>query len=120
LNSLPSLSSTVEPSPRRIELSSGPRCTSLVLICVAIYFTSCQRTIGPEPSLGTAGRGLAALFIVVLLGGAILYWFRHRILEPTAIGKARARVESLVDSSSVDPEEAAWRYLRKQNLDGGG
>jgi hypothetical protein len=63
---------------------------------------------------------LGTLFIGVLLGGAIFYWIRRRVSEPTAIRKARARVESLVDSASVNSEEVAWRYLRKQNLDGGG
>jgi hypothetical protein len=119
LNSLPSLSSQVQPTPRRIDLPGGPRCTAFALTC-AIYFTSCQRTDGPEPLLGTVGSGLGALFLGVLLGGAIFYWIRRRISERTALGKARARVGPVVDSSSVDREAVAWRYLRKQKLDGGG
>ena len=119
MNSPPSLSANLQPAPRRIELPSRPHCTSFVLIG-AIYFTSGQRTIGPEPILATVGPSLAALFIVALVGGAILYSLRRGVSDPTAIRRARARVESLVDSSSLDREEVAWRYLRKQNLDGGG
>jgi len=112
VNSLPSLSPNVPPAPRRIQLPSGTRC-SFALIC-ALYFTGCQRTIGPEPFLGTVGASLAAPFIVVLLGGGI----RRRVSEPTAIRSARA--SHLFDSSSVAPEEVAWRYTRKQSLDEGG
>jgi len=120
LKSLSSLSSNVESVPRRIELTFGPRLASFALICV-IYFASCQKALGLEPIVGAVGlglEGLAALVTFIVVSGAVLYFIRRRVSVPPRI--PGRKVEFLVDSSSLDAEEVAWRYLRKQNLDGGG